>query len=422
MIFRAFFRALAPVFLGILAVAPPRAGASTPPAAAGLSSAPEEDDVVEVGGGVRELPRLDFLPENAAAEPVARQLARLVPYTGVFLGQVLPVGAAATGAVRVAVRPGGAGQVTEVESTSPRGERRRRVIESEGPPGPLDSARLVDALLADLTGERSHLSGAIVVADATRPGTRRIRVMLPSGVPLREVSPPGILARGPDISPGGVVHFAAARPGQPLRLFREGEQRPLDLPEEGDAQSVAFAADGQAAVVLGREGETTLWRGLLGGTMRRVRNDGGVSLSPTFGPGGLLAFAHGPPEGPLRIWVEDRPISPAGVWAAAPSFCGRGGASSPAGKPRLAYMVRRGASWEVVLHDLPTGATRNLGPGMYPVCSPDGRAVLVSRPGPSATQGALWLVGAAGVGAHAVPGGTVTGGRWTPGPPLPPEG
>ncbi len=380
------------------------------------ASSGEDDDVIEVGGATRGLPRVAFAPHDAASEGVARRLAGLVARTGIYDTLALAPGErGGEWLVQVVVVTTPRGVSTAALTRAPDGALRRRQIDSVAPLEPLDLARLADAVVADLSGERSHLSGRLVHVEASRPGERRVRVMLGSGELLQDVSTPGQIARGADASPGGVLHFAGSRPGEPLALYREDQPRPVPLQVPGFVQAISFAADGKAAVVIGDQGATSIWLGIPGGSMQRLSGPPGVQASPSFGPGGLLAFVQGPADGPLRVWLQDRPVSPAGAWAAAPSFCGR----DPGAPPRLAYMLRHGSSWTIMVHDALTGATRGAGPGQHPICSPDGRTLLVHRPG---APGGLWTVGVSGLGARELRPGAMVGGRWLPGPPLPPEG
>lgn len=405
----------APVVAPAQAQSPP---ASPPAADAG------DTDVVEVGGATRTLPKVLFLPLDSASQATARELARLVALTGLYATNTLAPGSPIAGAaVRVGLTTRDRSQTVEVRTTTGQGEEHRRILSFEEPTRDIDSARLADAIVADLTGERSHLSGQLIHVDASQPGERRVRVMLASGKPVRDVSPAGLFARGADTYPGGAVHYAGGRQGEPLRLYREGQAQPVKVTPEGYVQAVAFALDGRAAVVAGDQGNTGLWTGFLGGTMQRVHADAEMVISPSFGPTGQLAYATGPSAGPLRVVVDGKPVSQAGVWASSPSFCGGPTAAGDKAAPaRLAYMVKQGTNWGVMLADLTSGGVQGFGSGMFPICSPDGRSIAVSRPARGKNKGAVWIVGSGGLGANVAREGEMGGGRWMPGPPLPPEG
>ncbi|HEU4411762.1 MAG TPA: hypothetical protein VFS43_41355 [Polyangiaceae bacterium] len=396
------------------ALAQPRPPPPAPPAPA---PAPDEGDaVINAEGAVRSLPQAVVVPVDAASDASARELAKLVALPGLVATAVLKPGTPAGGlVVRVASAREGDGE--RIEATSSRTEgspHRRSVVIGRGASRPLETARLADAVIADLTGERSHLSGTLLFTDASAVGERRVRVMLGSGAPLRDASPGGVLARGADVGPGGVVYYAAAKPGDFMQIYAEGKPAPLAVRVPGFLQSVTFSPDRlRAAVIAGATEGGTLYRGLLEGRMERVETGPGVALSPSFGPSGELAWAAGPAQGPLRAFVDGKPVTPAGVWASAPSFCPK------AGKRRLAYMVKQGNGWSVSIQNLDGGGVAMVGDGAYPVCSPDGRTVALVRGG---KNGGVFLTGEDGIAAHRVRAGDASGLRWAPGPSLPPEG
>lgn len=385
-----------------------------PPAAAPL---PEADgDVVIAEGSVRSLPQAFVVPADATSESSAREISKLVALPGLVATSVLRPGAAAGGlVVRIASVREGDGE--RIEATSSRTEgspHRRSVVIGRGANRPLETARLADAIIADLTGDRSHLSGTLLFTDASVVGQRRVRLMLGSGAPIRDASPGGVLARGADVGPGGVVYYAAAKEGDFMQIYAEGKATPLAVRVPGFLQSVSFSPDRlRAAVIAGATEGGTLYRGLLEGRMERVETGPGVALSPSFGPSGELAWAAGPAAGPLRVFVDGKAVTPQGIWASAPSFCLK------AGKRRLAYMVKQGSGWSTTILNLDGGGAAMVGEGAYPVCSPDGRSVALVRGG---KNGGVFLTGEDGVAFHRVRAGDASGLRWAPGPSLPPEG
>ena len=389
------------------------ARAGDPPAA---PRSDPEVDVVEVGGAVRSLPRVTLVPADAGAVAETKELARLVAATGLFAATTLAPGASTAGlVVRVSSSADGEKRRLEAVTTDAKDRVHRRAVSYGASTRALDVARLADAVLADLSGERSHLSGTLLFVDAKTPGERRVRVMLGSGAPLRDASHEGVLARGADVGPGGVVHWAAAAPGEPLRIFAEGRAEPLAVKVPGYLQSVAFAPDGRAAVIAGDGDGGSLWVGFLEGTMKKRELGPGIALHPAFSSSGGLAYAAGPPTGPLAVYVDGKRVSGGGEWATAPSFC------PESGKARIAYMVKGGDAWTTVIREL-GGDAHVVGPGAHPACSPDGRTVAIARPRRGNDAGGVWLIGEDGIAAHRVHEGEVVDLRWAPGPSLPPEG
>lgn len=385
-------------------------------APASVSVADPDVDVVEVGGAVRSLPRVAVVPADAASVASARELARLVSSTGLFAAVPAAPGASVGGlSVRVTAAPDGGSQRVEAVTNDAKDRPHRRMVSYGSSTQAIDVARLADAIVADLSGERSHLSGTVVFVDAATPGERRVRVMLGSGAPVRDASPAGVLARGADVGPGGVVHWAAAALGEPLRIFAEGRPDPLAVKVPGFLQSVAFAPDGRAAVIAGEGQGGAMFVGFLEGTMRKVELGPGVALHPTFSSTGKMAFAAGPPTGPFSIFVDGKRLTGEGVWATAPAFCPR------EGKERVAYMIRGGDGFQTMVREL-DGAAHVVGNGAHPACSPDGRTLAVSRGRHGKDPGGVWLIGDDGIAAHRVHEGEVVDLRWAPGPSLPPEG
>jgi hypothetical protein len=396
--------------------APSFAQRAPAPAAPAPPSDPDADAVINAEGNVRSLPQAFVVPADAASDASAREMAKLVALPGLVATTVLKPGSPAGGlVVRVASVRDGDGERIEATSSRTEGSPHRRSVSiGRGSSRPLETARLADAIIADLTGERSHLSGAMLFTDASTVGERRVRVMLGSGAPLRDASPSGLLARGADLGPGGVVYYAAAKPGDMMQIYAEGKSEHLAVRVPGFLQSVTFSPDRlRAAVIAGATEGGTLYRGLLEGRMDRVETGPGVALSPSFGPNGELAWSAGPAAGPLRVFVDGKAVTPQGVWASAPSFCPK------AGKRRLVYMVKQGNSWSTTIANLDGAGVAMVGEGAYPVCSPDGRTVALVRGG---KNGGVMLTGEDGVASHRLRAGEASGLRWVPGPSLPPEG
>ncbi len=399
------------------APAPRPAPASTPAPPAPPAAEPDGDAVINAEGMIRSLPQAFVVPADVASEASARELAKVVALPGLIATVVLKPGAPAGGlVVRVAsVREGDGERLEAVSSKTEGSPHRRSVTVGRGANRALELARLADAVVADLTGERSHLSGTLLYTDASVVGERRVRVMLASGAPLRDASPGGgMFARGADVGPGGVVYYAGAKPGDMMQIYAEGKATPLAVRVPGFLQSVTFSPDRlRAAVIAGATDAGTLYRGLLEGRMEKVETGAGVAIGPSFGPAGELAWAAGPAAGPLRVFVDGKAVTPAGVWASAPSFCPK------AGKRRLAYMVKQGSGWSVSVANLDGGGVAMVGDGAYPACSPDGRSLAIVRGGKGA---GIMLTGEDGIAAHRVKAGEASGLRWAPGPSLPPEG
>jgi TolB protein len=98
----------------------------------------------------------------------------------------------------------------------------------------------------------------------------------------------------------------------------------------------------------------------------------GLALHPTFTPSGKLAFSG---EGKFgqRVYVDDKPITPEGIFASSPVFC-----NHPDGV-RTVFAVGVGQNADLVSTGERGGGlsrlTQNQGRNSYPACSPDGRLI-----------------------------------------------
>jgi hypothetical protein len=373
------------------------------------------NDIIDVKGELKSLPVVHFVPKDSASQPQTEAVARLVGLVGLYRPKVDAPGTKIGGLV-VQVSAGNDNGRTQVQTlTTPlKGKELRRLVSFVPKDQSLDMARLADAVIEDLTGERSHLSGELVFSAVTKPGERHVFRMLASGANAREISPSNMLALGSDFGPGGKVFYAAATRGQPLRIYMEGKSSPLAVKINGHLQSVAFSQDKlKAAVVSGRSGNGKIYIGLLEGTMKPYSTKQAVAYSPSFGPKGELAYLAGPASGPMLVYVDGKRISPGGSWATSPTFCGK--------KRQLAYGIDNGSTVSSLIVDLDTGAVKPTGWGKYPACSPDGRGVAVSRKKRGNQAAGLYMLGQSGLSSKLIRQGTVEHIRWIAGPALPPS-
>jgi TolB protein len=92
---------------------------------------------------------------------------------------------------------------------------------------------------------------------------------------------------------------------------------------------------------------------------------------PVFGPLGKIAYVAGSPV--QRVYIDGKPVSPAGFMASAPVFC-----DTPQGL-LLIYTVGVGSGTDIIATDTGGGGIRRLtqheGANTYAACSPDGRLV-----------------------------------------------
>jgi TolB protein len=117
------------------------------------------------------------------------------------------------------------------------------------------------------------------------------------------------------------------------------------------------------------DGRSALWIGDRG-TLSTV-DVPPFANGPVFGPLGKIAYVAGTPV--QRIYVDGKPISPAGFMASAPVFC-----DTPQGL-LVVYTVGVGSGADIIATDTHGGGlrrfTRHEGANTYAACSPDGRLV-----------------------------------------------
>jgi TolB protein len=133
---------------------------------------------------------------------------------------------------------------------------------------------------------------------------------------------------------------------------------------------LAFSADrARLALTVMSEGKSQLWTG----PRNRLEPMAAPPFAnhPVFGPLGKIAYVAGTPV--QRVYVDNKPVSPPGFMASAPTFC-----DTPQGL-FVIYTVGVGAGADIIATDTGGGGLRRLtqheGANTYAACSPDGRLV-----------------------------------------------
>lgn len=229
--------------------------------------------------------------------------------------------------------------------------------------------KLVDALLGALTGRIGGFSSNL--AYAARVGDWRTAYVLDAdGFDLHSESPKGVTILSPTFGPGGHLFYAMSANYAPFRVAatEKGLTFPFTLP--GSVLGLAFSSDQtKAALTVMSEGTSSLWlaeKGVLKQTPAAP-----FANHPTFGPLGKLAYAGGSPV--QRVYVDGKPISPAGFMASSPVFC-----DTPEGLLVL-FTVQVSGGADIIAMDSKGGSIRRLtqrqGSNSFPACSPDGRLI-----------------------------------------------
>jgi TolB protein len=242
--------------------------------------------------------------------------------------------------------------------------------------------------------------------------------MGPNGQRGRRISGFGVLARGSDFGPNGLISYAAEDRSGKLSLFREGSSTAFPLSSSGYLQSISFSPNtGHVVASIGQGNEVETWVGESVESLTKLSLAAGQSsLSPSVDDDGQVLHVVGPSKGPFAVNLGNRAITPAGQWAAMPSFC------STAIENRIVYMVRNGPHWDVRITSLVNGSTRTVVMGgMSPACSPDGRTVAFYSPGRGRQGQGIYLTSDDGGTARKVWEGQAASLRWRGGEQLPPR-
>lgn len=413
-------------------------GAAGTPGAAGVAGAEAEqpyaeEPVIEISVASEQMPVLLVVPKTEADTALAQQIAAEIELTGLFnvktaeslkLGPGLPQRtkwpALTTAAVVVENVPDSVSFPKVISDThhasEPDVKRHRELTRYPGTDAIMPSV-MADAIVEDVVGSRAHMSGKILFADGSTHGERSIRVMRPNGTTSRRVSGFGDLARGGDFDAQMRAWYASEDRAGKLQLFQEGGKSPVTVSAPGYVQSVSFSPDGKHMVL--SMGEGTRVRTWLGTSPQQGEflplDSSKTALSPSVNDQGHVVHAMGPTKkGPFSVYANGKRVSPAGVWAAMPSFC------STLVEERVVFMTRAGRSWNLRITSLTSGASRVIAhKGMAPSCSPDGKTVAFYSPGLYGQGPGIYLVADFGGKARKVWSGQASGLRWRGGEKLP---
>jgi TolB protein len=248
------------------------------------------------------------------------------------------------------------------------------------------SHRLVDQLLGALTGRPGGFASEMVYAEKVGRW-RRVFTIDSDGFDLRAIGPSNATAISPAFGPGGNVFYALSADYAPFRVVFGPDASPVPMDLPGSVMGLAFSADrNRMAVVTMDGGQSRLWMG----------DKGNLQLTPTapfanhpiFGPLGKIAYVAGSPV--QRVYVDGKPVSPAGFMASAPVFC-----DTPQGL-LVIYTVGVGSGADIIATDTSGGSLRRLtqheGANTYAACSPDGRLVSFFSTGKKGQGAGLFIM------------------------------
>ncbi len=232
------------------------------------------------------------------------------------------------------------------------------------------SHRLADAIVGALTGTAGGFSSEMTFVFGSGKA-RRVYVIDSDGHDPHGVSPPGQLALAPTFGPNHTLYWAASSDRGAFMLYRAGSPEPLVLLPRGSVYGLAFSRnEDQVAVSIARGGGIKLFKGPdLEHLSVAAAND--LAMHPAWSPNDRLAYVGDSKLG-TRVFVDEKPITPAGLMASAPVFC-----RHPDGV-RALFSIGIGKATDIAASGENGGGVVRLtsgGTSRSPACSPDGRLV-----------------------------------------------
>ena len=233
-----------------------------------------------------------------------------------------------------------------------------------------ESHRLADLVIGALTGQNGGFASHMAFASGAG-STRRVFTIDADGHDAKAISPLGATALTPAFGKNGELYYTASVGNDVYRIFGPSGA-PVGLPVKGSVYGLAFSRDkSQVALSIGVDSTLKVF---LGPDFAGIKpaSTVGLALHPTFTPSGKLAFSG---EGKFgqRVYVDDKPITPEGIFASSPVFC-----NHPDGV-RTVFAVGVGQDSDLVSTGERGGGltrlTQNQGKNSYPACSPDGRLI-----------------------------------------------
>jgi TolB protein len=233
-----------------------------------------------------------------------------------------------------------------------------------------EAHHVADLVIGALTGTNGGFASHLTFASGSGK-LRRIFTIDADGHDAKAVSPPDRVALAPAYGPNDELYYAASVNKDEYKVFTK-DAGPLPLNVKGSVYGLSWNKDySKVAVAIGQEATINVF---VGPDLQHLTKASsvGMTLRPAFTPTGLLAFA-GEGKWGQQIFVEDKPISPGGLFASAPTFC-----RHPDGI-RAVFAVGVGKETDLVATGERGGKlyrlTQNQGSNGYPSCSPDGRLV-----------------------------------------------
>jgi TolB protein len=274
--------------------------------------------------------------------------------------------------------------------------------------------RLADLVIGALTGQNGGFSSWMTFASGTGK-LRRAYVIDADGSNPHALSPASGTAIAPAFGRNDDLYYALSVGGDEYKIVSASAGL-VPLSVKGSVYGIAFSRDRSQLAISVAVGPTI--RVFAGPDFASLApaSDVPMALHPAFTPSGKLAFAGAGTHG-QRIYVDNKPISPDGLFASAPVFC-----NHPDGV-RAVFAVGVGKDTDLVSTGETGGPlvrlTQGQGRNGYPACSPDGRLIAFFSTRSSGEGPGLYIMRTDGGRPKRV--STMLGDslRWDPRPPPP---
>jgi TolB protein len=237
--------------------------------------------------------------------------------------------------------------------------------------------RITDALLGALTGRPGSFASELTFSGKWAQN-RRIFRMDADGNSLLALTDPMDTAIAPNFGAPGHILYSVSHEYAPFTVMDhfQNANKPVSLPFNTSIYSLAFNKDRtKLAVAVSEDSKSSIYVGNPDGSGMKKVSTSELATRPAWSPSGKLAWVGGDPsQGSQRIWVDGKPVSPAGFTAASPTFC------DTEDGIKLVYSVATGNNHQDLIIAAEKGQnmarlTQNQGSNSYPACSPDGRLV-----------------------------------------------
>jgi TolB protein len=237
--------------------------------------------------------------------------------------------------------------------------------------------RITDALLGALTGRPGSFASELTFSGKWAQN-RRIFRMDADGNSLLALTDPMDTAIAPNFGAPGHILYSVSHEYAPFTVMDhfQNANKPIPLPFKTSVYSLAFNKDrSKLAVAVSEDSKSAIYVGNPDGSGMKKVSTSELATRPAWSPSGKLAWVGGDPkQGSQRIWVDGKPVSPAGFTAASPTFC------DTEDGIKLVYSVATGNNHQDLVIAAERGQnmarlTQNQGSNSYPACSPDGRLV-----------------------------------------------